>query len=430
MNPVYEFFELAASFIEVYILYLIYNDILRQYRRVPSQYYDICLSVVEIIIIKYCNNIALASYFTMFVFLFYVSITAQIMYKTNYIILFSLASFYAVCVCCVDFFIITLMSSLWNGDKTLMELISHVGLPRTLMLIGAKTPWIIAYFSLRRFFYRISLKINQAYTVLIISFIGFFCFVFLVNQTMKAFHYSMTGVWLLLVMLLMLLFFIGYFIIVQREEKMKLNFSEVRNNLLEEKYQSINEIYTSNSKLYHDLNNHLNVLYQMLDAGNADEAKGYIEEISKPIRKLSKDVWTGVDVVDVIINSKIEKMQELGIVYHINAEFPRDTKILPHDICTILGNLLDNAIEAAGKLEEPGEISLTIRRIHHFVMIQIINSCAEVKKDFVHYPETTKQDRKLHGWGLPSVMETVEKYNGTLKCIHEKNTFAVRIALF
>lgn len=101
--------------------------------------------------------------------------------------------------------------------------------------------------------------------------------------------------------------FMTYFFTESKEEKMKLNFAEMRNQLLEENYKAINDIYMSNAKLYHDLNNHLNVLYQLIDKGNEVEAKKYIKEISKPILKLSQTIWTGVDVVDVIINSKIEK---------------------------------------------------------------------------------------------------------------------------
>ena len=57
----------------------------------------------------------------------------------------------------------------------------------------------------------------------------------------------------------------------------------MRNELLEENYKTINEIYTGNAKLYHDLNNHLNVLYQLLDEEKTLEAKNYITEISRPI---------------------------------------------------------------------------------------------------------------------------------------------------
>ena len=186
----------------------------------------------------------------------------------------------------------------------------------------------------------------------------------------------------------------------------------------------------SNAKLYHDLNNHLNVLYQLLDEGDGDGAKEYIKEISRPIMKLSKTVWTGTDVVDVIINSKIEKMREMNISYEINVEFPQNTNILPHDMCTILANLLDNAIEAVGVMKEPGTVALTIRRINYFLLIKVSNSCATQKEKFVNYPSTTKENKELHGWGLPSVKDAVDKYNGTLKCTNEGNQFVTKIMLF
>ena len=298
------------------------------------------------------------------------------------------------------------------------------------MISAIKILWVMAYLLLKKYLYKFSLKKNYAYTILIISCAGFLGFMYLVNQTFKAFNSAMTGMWFIFLAFFALFLFVVYFVIESREEKMKLNFAEMRNALLEENYKSINEIYMSNAKLYHDLNNHLNVLYQLLDDGNEDEAKEYIKEISRPIMKLSKTVWTGIDVVDVIINSKLEKMKEMGISYEFNVEFPKNTNILPHDMCTILANLLDNAIEAAGALEYPGSIALTIRRINHFMLIKVCNSCKEKKEEFVDYPTTTKENKELHGWGLPSVMDAVEKYNGTLKCVNKDNQFIVKIMIF
>ena len=255
-------------------------------------------------------------------------------------------------------------------------------------------------------------------------------FLYLVDQTFKAFELDMTGIWFVFLIFFALILFMTYFVIESKEEKMKLNFAEMRNQLLEENYKAINDIYMSNAKLYHDLNNHLNVLYQLLDKGHEKEAKKYIKEISKPILKLSQTIWTGVDVVDVIINSKIEKMKEKGIAYEINAEFPQNINIMPHDICTILANLLDNAIEATSKLQNSRSISLTIRKINHFLMIKVSNSCIENKEEFIQYPETTKENKELHGWGLPSVMDAVEKYNGTLKCVNQDDQFIVKIMMF
>lgn len=211
---------------------------------------------------------------------------------------------------------------------------------------------------------------------------------------------------------------------------MKLDFADMRHELLKEQYETINQIYTNNAELYHDLNNHLTVLYQLLDEGNVNEAKKYIKEISKPIMKLSKTIWTGIDVVDVIINSKLEIMKQMDIHAEINVEFPQNTNILPNDICTILSNLLDNAIEAAGELEYSGSISLIMRRINYFLLIKVSNSCAENKEKFNKYPKTTKDNKQFHGWGLPSVMETIKKYNGTFKCENKDNQFIVNIMLF
>ena len=147
-------------------------------------------------------------------------------------------------------------------------------------------------------------------------------------------------------------------------------------------------------------------------------------------QKLTKTVWTGVDVVDVIISSKVEKMRNKGISWDINAEFPKNTNIQPYDLCTILSNLLDNAVEAVERTGKPGNISLTIRKINYFLMIQITNSCAGENGSFDVLPKTTKEDKAMHGWGLQNVQETVQKYGGTLKFKQEENQFVVDVMIF
>lgn len=430
MTIIYESIELMASFIEIFILYKIHNILLYKQRGNQSEKVDILLALVGAAIIRLCNNVSSFSYFTMIFFVIYVSISAAFLYKTKYISLFSLASFYLLCLRGFDFLVLTCVSNFNGGYETFVSLISTMGVSRMVIICTTKLLWILAYLLLKKYLYRFSLKKNYVYTILIVSGTGFLGFIYLVEQTFKAFELVMTGIWFVFLVFFALILFMTYFVIESKEEKMKLNFAEMRNQLLEENYKAINEIYMSNAKLYHDLNNHLNVLYQLLDKGNEDEAKKYIKEISKPILKLSQTIWTGVDVVDVIINSKIEKMKEKGIAFEINAEFPQNTNIMPHDICTILANLMDNAIEATSKLQNCRSISLTIRIINHFLMIKVSNSCIENKEEFNQYPETTKENKELHGWGLPSVMDAVEKYNGTLKCVNQDNQFVVKIILF
>lgn len=431
MIIIYQGFEFIASFIESFVLYRIYNAFLHKQRKRQGVKIDIVLSVVGAIIILLGNSISLFSYFTMFIFVLYASIMALFLYEIKYVPLFSITSFYVLCLSCFDFFVVTLISNFYGGLEAFHTIISQRGTFRMIVTSVIQFLWIMMYLLIKKHLYRFSFRQNSAYAIMGVSCAGFLGFVFLVNQTFSAFDFSITGIWFVFLALLALVLFLMYFIFESKEEKMKRNFAEMRNQLLEDNYKAINDIYMSNSKLYHDLNNHLNVLYQLLDQGNEDEAKKYIQEISKPILTMSQATWTGVDVVDVIINSKVEKMKEKGITYEINVEYPKNTNILPHDMCTILANLLDNAIEAVSELESPGSIALTIRRINNFLMIKVSNSCVERKNSFDHFPKTTKKKNKeLHGWGLPSVADAVEKYNGTLKCTYENNLFIVSIMLF
>lgn len=430
MNIVYNGIEFLASFVEVLVLYKIYNILLYKQRGKQNFVFDIELAVGGTVLIQICNRVSIFSYFTIILFVLYMSITAKIIYRRNYIELFSIASFYVLCLSCFDFLIFTFVSNFYGGYNTFTDLVSAMGALRVIMVCIIKVLWILLYFMIKRYLYSFSLKKNYVYTILIISCTGFLGFVYLVNQTFKAFNFTMTGMWFIFIAFWALLFFTVYFVMESKEEKMKLDFAEMRNELLEENYKTINDIYMGNAKLYHDLNNHLNVLYQLLDEGKELEAKNYIKEISRPIMQLSKTIWTGIDVVDVVINSKLEKMKEKGIPCDVNVEFPQNTNIRPHDMCTILANLLDNAIEASEKLKSPESISLTMRRINHFLLIKVSNPCEENKESFVHFPSTTKENREFHGWGLPSVKDAVEKYNGTLKCINEGKQFTIKIMLF
>ena len=64
------------------------------------------------------------------------------------------------------------------------------------------------------------------------------------------------------------------------------------------------------------------------------------------------------------------------------------------------------------------------------MVIKIINSCDKKEDKFVLHPKTSKEDKEFHGWGLPSVMDAVKKYNGTMECLNENGNFIVTIMLF
>lgn len=428
MAVAYSLIEFGASFIEIYIAYLVMSIVFKEKKKLTVSYVEIILAAIAAVGVLCCNKIALFSYLTIVLVGIYLSISARVFYQVNYLIIFSVVSFYLLCLNSFDFFILTLISDIYLGPKTIIQIISGPGPIRAVVISLIKILWVLIYIGIKNVLKKMSVNIKGAYVILATSGIGFLGFVFLVNQVLKSFNYTMSTIWFVVVCCLAAIVFGGYFIIMRREEKLEMSFLEMRNGLLSENYKELNEVYRSNSKLYHDLNNHLNVLYQLLDEENIIEAKEYIKEISKPILELSKTAWTGIDVVDVVINSKLQKMNEAEIPSDINVEFPKGCNILPNDMCTILSNLLDNAIEAAQKVKEGRYINLVIRRAQYFLFIRVSNSCEKLE-EFEIIPKTTKNNKVLHGWGLQSVNDVVEKYNGRMECINKGNEFVVNIML-
>lgn len=111
-------------------------------------------------------------------------------------------------------------------------------------------------------------------------------------------------------------------------------------------------------------------------------------------------------------------------------EFPqRAANILPNDLCSVLSNLLENAIEACkkNKVEKNKSIDLIIRKINKMIFIKIENPI-EIKpilkeESFL----TSKQEKDLHGWGLKSVQSVVEKYGGEITYSTKDEIFRIII---
>jgi sensor histidine kinase regulating citrate/malate metabolism len=187
--------------------------------------------------------------------------------------------------------------------------------------------------------------------------------------------------------------------------------------LLERDYTAVNRAYQVNAKLFHDLHNHIGVLRQFLAHEKYGEAIRYLDELQAPVRNLTATVWTGDETADYLINSKAAAAEADGIRFQVQVEFPRRTNIRSVDLCAILGNLLDNAIEAARQVPDPSgrTVALTIRRIHQMLVIKVENSFSSVSVQENGELKTTKTEGGLHGWGLKSAQTAAEKYDGMVQ---------------
>ena len=187
--------------------------------------------------------------------------------------------------------------------------------------------------------------------------------------------------------------------------------------LLERDYTTLNRAYEVNAKLFHDFHNHIGVLRQLLTHEKYGEAVRYLDELQAPVQDVTAAVWTGDETADYLINSKAAAAEAAGVRFQAQVEFPRRTNIRSVDLCAILGNLLDNAIEAARQVPDQSErtVALTIRRIHQMLVIKVENSFAAAPVQENGQLKTTKTGGGLHGWGLKSAQTAAEKYDGMVQ---------------
>lgn len=264
----------------------------------------------------------------------------------------------------------------------------------------------------------------------IIAIMGLFGTIALSQQSIILLNNDQLTAWLImaiLVMIAVLLFNLNSQHAMEREI---FRLRQEHTELLEHDYQILSNTYAANAKLFHDFHNHIEVLYRYLTQGSSMEAIKYLEELRTPIKLITETVWTGDEAIDYLISSKLSIAEQEQIKTTVNIEFPRKTDIRSTDLCTILGNLLDNALEASCIAKDNLRfLSLTIRRINDMLVIKIENGCEKDQYQKSGELQTSKENNGLHGWGLSSARTATEKYDGTLETTYKNGVFQAVVIL-
>ncbi|MBP5281575.1 MAG: sensor histidine kinase [Lachnospiraceae bacterium] len=200
--------------------------------------------------------------------------------------------------------------------------------------------------------------------------------------------------------------------------------------MVSREYNTLQNAYSMNARLFHDFRNHLGALRSLMQSQQYEDAMQYIDDLAGP-DTLHHGHWTGDDTIDYLIGSKEQLAKEHDIKFTAEVEFPKNTQLRSADLCSILGNLLDNAIEGAQKIPDINGrfIRLTIRRINHMIMIRVENSFEKPPVTEGGSLRTTKTDGGLHGWGVKSARTAAEKYDGALQTSFEGNIFRAVVTL-
>ena len=175
--------------------------------------------------------------------------------------------------------------------------------------------------------------------------------------------------------------------------------------------------------LSHDMKNHLNTLAAMSGAG---EAREYARELSKGIRDLDPPFLTGSHTLDALLMVKKADCEQKGIELTCFVHLVHPEVLSSMEICTLFGNCLDNAIEAASdpRVSNP-YIHLSGGEINGNMVVRIRNPYVHTLLPKNGAFDTTKAERELHGYGLINIRHIVEQRGGTVTFRTEDGVFTV-----
>ena len=280
-----------------------------------------------------------------------------------------------------------------------------------------------------------SLKWNEWFVLLIIPVISIFTMSFVsliiinIEEQLSPMQHIFSILSILGILMTNSLVYVLY-VNMQKDHAKQLEYS-ILQQAFKSQEKSVEEtkiLYQSVRSIRHDLKQHFQVALTMLHSGKINEAVDYMEKYNDTVLDgISNKVFCDNDVVNYIINSKskICSDRHIKIYIYIANEIPEFSDL---DLCVLLGNALDNAIEGVSG-DGNNEIYLELRNVDNFFMISvkntIINSVLEYNPNLI----STKNEKELHGLGILSMKEVVQKYNGSIEFYESDNKFCCDMLL-
>ncbi len=178
-------------------------------------------------------------------------------------------------------------------------------------------------------------------------------------------------------------------------------------------------------KIKHDMKNHMYAIRNMAKNNMSKDIITYTNDILGKIEGEKVYINTGNYLIDGILNVKFEEIKNQGIDFKYDVKMPEGIKLPEFEVITILGNLLDNAIEGVGSIKDNRYIEVFISYKDSNLLIKIVNTfdglVIKDNKGFV----SRKGEKAYHGIGLENVREQVEKNNGYMNIDTGNCMFAV-----
>ena len=199
--------------------------------------------------------------------------------------------------------------------------------------------------------------------------------------------------------------------------------------LIDTHYQEVENMYKKMRGWRHDYRNHIQTMKVLAEKGDLEAIKEYLNKLDEDLATVDTVVKTGNAMADAILNSKISLAKSKGINVKVDAHVPVKLKMSELDLCVILGNLFDNAIEA----------SLPLPENERLIRVYMVMKNTQLYISFTNFTASKKQTKEAnlfkttkgdgHGFGLVRIDSIIEKLDGYLSRNSEDGAFTTEVLI-
>ena len=428
MTLFFWFMEYLASFLEGYMCCIFCGTFLTNDRVESRKYLAFLLSGVEAAMVIILNQMQLFSFFNVAIVILLCTIMQLLLYKKKLGLTVALTLVYIVILTAIDFTIAFLTALVL--DTSAGYTLNMQSFKRVVCILFSKSILTFIIITINKIC-RNTIVLIKKYALIMCIYSIFLLVVLFVMVELNMdgkrpeIDFFLMFFFMLSITIELLMF---HFIIKMGEsyeQKQRVELIEMQNSMLQKSLSETESAFQLWRKSVHDYKNNIIALTQLAEDGNIEEIKKYLQNEKALINRKMFYIRTGNSVVDAIVNTKQNYAENQGITFAVNAAIPEDCKINDMDFANILGNLIDNAIEASIG-ESNAYIDLTIRQEKKFIVIKIAN---KYSKELPKKMKSTKEDKIFHGIGIGSVKSIVQKYNGEFSMIKKNDEVVAKILL-
>lgn len=424
---IWRIIEILSVFIELWIFMFFADKCIGIKANMRKWRYPWILLVTAII--STLNYFSIFSSYIFLLAILYGLLTAFLMTDGKWYTKIFIVGIYYLLMICIDSGMVFVFSA---SMQVPMNTILDFGWNRTICIFIAKLVLFIICLIISKFFKPSNHKLPLSYwlMLIVVPMGSIITSILVLANTIEQWQnneYNMT-------MFIMLIgyIFISFITIFLFDKSMK--DSQIRSDyellqqasiLKDKEMEEAESVHAQMRGRYHDESNHLATILGLLEEGNVDECIDYTKEYMGEVEKARYRINSGNLMVDVLISRKYSVCQKKKIKVDLDCLIPQMLNVHKVDLNVLMGNMIDNAIEACEKIPDPEKrkIEIGIKLHGAYLNILVKNTVKENPFSRSGKLETSKEDKKNHGIGRRNMQSVVNLYDGVLESSCENNIF-------